>query len=81
VLAAGGQAGWCEVVVDAMAAIPERHVTVEFDLAARSEHNMQRSVAPADERREQLVQRGGRQAGGQRALQPEPRCLPVAARP
>ena len=34
VLAAGGQAGWCEVVVDAMAAIPERHVTIEFDLAA-----------------------------------------------
>ena len=28
------QAGWCEVVVDAVAAIPERHVSVEFDLSA-----------------------------------------------
>jgi hypothetical protein len=34
VLAAGGQAGWCEVVVEVLAAIPERHVTIELDLAA-----------------------------------------------
>jgi len=34
VLAAGAQAGWCEVVVDVLADIPERHVTVEFDLTA-----------------------------------------------
>lgn len=34
VVAAGGQAGWCELVVDALAAIPERHATVEFDLTA-----------------------------------------------
>lgn len=34
VLAVGGQAGWCEVVVDALAAIPERHVSVDFDLTA-----------------------------------------------
>lgn len=33
VLAAGGQAGWCEVVVDALAGVPERHLAIEFDLA------------------------------------------------
>lgn len=33
VVAAGGQAGWCELVVDALANIPDRHVAIEFDLA------------------------------------------------
>lgn len=33
VVAAGGQAGWCELVVDSLAEIPERHLVIEFDLA------------------------------------------------
>lgn len=33
VVAAGGQAGWCELVVDALADIPDRHLAIEFDLA------------------------------------------------
>lgn len=33
VVAAGGQAGWCELVVDALAEVPDRHLAIEFDLA------------------------------------------------
>lgn len=33
VLAAGAQAGWCELVMAALAAVPERHLSVEFDLS------------------------------------------------
>jgi len=57
------------------------HHLAPTSLTARSEHNMQRSAAPVDERRKQLVERGARQSGGQRALHPEPCRLPVAARP
>jgi hypothetical protein len=32
-LDAAGPAGWCEVSTDALAAIPERHVRVRFDLS------------------------------------------------
>lgn len=34
VLDAGRSGGWCEVWADALAAIPERHLRVRFDIAA-----------------------------------------------
>lgn len=38
VLDAAGPAGWCEVWADALAAIPERHVRVRFDLSHEVDH-------------------------------------------
>lgn len=34
VLDAAGPAGWCEVWADALAAVPERHLRLHFDLGA-----------------------------------------------
>lgn len=34
VLDAAGSGGWCEVWVDALAAVPERHLRLHFDVGA-----------------------------------------------
>jgi hypothetical protein len=36
-LDAAGPAGWCEVWADALAAIPERHLRVRFDLSRQED--------------------------------------------
>jgi hypothetical protein len=37
VLDAAGPAGWCEVWADALAAVPERHIRVRFDLSRETD--------------------------------------------